>query len=247
MDAPTDGAYVALTPQAFQDIRALGVARSSMAETTATNMQPMFGGVAAAGGLGAQYSQGMNALSDSLQYMGATIIKTNHIPEQTVMATEVSTEQAWVAANSPVDVDGDIDAQLHNVVYDASVAGNVGATDIGLSTDGTVDGIADDGVGVGKQLARITDLGDAKYDFDFLNFGDGSGSTATAGATLMNPVKALMWQKDAVASLSLQGMKVDTVQDIRRNSQFTVASVMRGGGILRPELCAAVLGEGTIV
>ena len=75
MDAPTEGVYVAVTPQAFQDIRALGVARSTVAE--AANMQPMFGGVAQSGGLGAGYNTGMNALSDTLEYMGCTIIKSN--------------------------------------------------------------------------------------------------------------------------------------------------------------------------
>ena len=242
MDGPTEGVYVAVTPQAFQDIRALGIARAA---GDAKNMQPMFGGVAEAGGLGAPYTVGMNNLADSLEYMGATIIKTNHMLDQTVFNTETSTEQAWISANTPVDVDGDIDAQLHNVVFDASGTGNVGGQDIGTSTDGTVANVSAP-TAQGKQLIRITDLGDSKYDFDWLNYGDGSGATPTAGATRMNPVKALIWQKDAVASLNLQGMKVDTVQDVRRNSQFTVASKMSGGGILRPELCAAILGHGVI-
>ena len=38
------------------------------------------------------------------------------------------------------------------------------------------------------------------------------------------------------------GMKVDTVQDVRRNTQFTVASMQKGTGVLRPELCQALVG-----
>ena len=51
------------------------------------------------------------------------------------------------------------------------------------------------------------------------------------------PFSWAMWQRGAVASLSLQGLKVDTVDDIRRNTTFTVASKMSGTGVLRPE-CA---------
>jgi len=151
INAPTEGVYLAVTPRTFQDIRALGVANSA---TTATNMQPMFGGVAMAGGLGAALTQGLNKLTDNLQYMGVTILKSNHLP---------------------VD--------------------NVG-----------------------------TNIGEARYN---LTFGD-------AG------ICGLLFQKNAVAALKLQGLKVDTVDDIRRNTTFTVASMMAGTGVLRPE-CAAVL------
>jgi len=51
-----------------------------------------------------------------------------------------------------------------------------------------------------------------------------------------------IFQPEAVAGLSLMGMKVDTVQDVRRNTQFTVASMMKGTGILRPELCQLLVG-----
>ena len=51
INAPTDGVYLAVDPRSFQDIRALGVARSD-GVTVASNMQPMFGGVAAAGCVG---------------------------------------------------------------------------------------------------------------------------------------------------------------------------------------------------
>ena len=41
------------------------------------------------------------------------------------------------------------------------------------------------------------------------------------------------------------GMKVDTVQDVRRNTQFTVASMMKGTGILKPEM-VKVLVSGAV-
>lgn len=217
IDAPTTGVYVAVTPRAFQDIRALGVARSEATITNAPgvyNMQPMFGGVAAAGGLGAPYTQGMNALSDTLTYMGATIIKTNHLLSQTV---ELDGTDYTVVSTDTAGIRDDLD----NVLLDP--------------TGGTkfLAGQA--------ALEKITDLGDAKYNFDWMRL---ARITDTTSFDAMFPVKALIWQKDAVASLSLQGMKVDSIRDVRRNTQFTVASVMRGGGVLRPELCAAVCGFG---
>ena len=154
INAPTDGVYLAVEPRAFQDIRALGVARAA---SEALNMQPMFGGVAQAGGLGAALAQGMNGLMDSLEYMGVRIIKSNHLP-----------------------------------------------------------------------TSNFSGIGEARYN---LNFGD-------AG------VCGLLFQRSAVASLKLQGLKVDTLDDIRRNTTFTVASMMAGTGVLRPE-CAAVLVKPT--
>jgi hypothetical protein len=123
----------------------------------AANMQPMFGGVAAAGGLGAALTQGLNNLTDSLEYMGVRIIKSNHLP-----------------------------------------------------------------------VANTSGIGEARYNLTFGNAG----------------VCGLLFQKNAVASLKLQGLKVDTVDDIRRNTTFTVASMMAGTGVLRPE-CAAVLVKPT--
>jgi len=159
INAPTDGVYLAVEPRAFQDIRALGVARSDMSNpgVVAANMQPMFGGVAAAGGLGAALTQGLNNLTDSLEYMGVRIIKSNHLP-----------------------------------------------------------------------VANTSGIGEARYNLTFGNAG----------------VCGLLFQKNAVASLKLQGLKVDTVDDIRRNTTFTVASMMAGTGVLRPE-CAAVLVKPT--
>lgn len=151
INAPTDGVYLAVTPRAFQDIRALGVATTP---TTAVSMQPMFGGVATAGGLGAALTQGLNNLSDTLQYMGVTIIKSNHLP---------------------------------------------------------IDNVS-------------TAIGENRYNLSFADVG----------------ICGLLFQRGAVASLKLQGLKVDTVDDIRRNTTFTVASMMAGTGVLRPE-CAALL------
>jgi hypothetical protein len=154
INAPTDGVYLAVEPRAFQDIRALGVART---HSEAVNTQPLFGGVAAAGGLGAALTQGMNSLTDSLEYMGVRIIKSNHLP-----------------------------------------------------------------------VVNFSGIGEARYN---LTFGD-------AG------ICGLLFQRGAVAALKLQGLKVDTVDDIRRNTTFTVASMMAGTGVLRPE-CAAVLVKPT--
>tara|TARA_Y100001963_G_scaffold30135_1_gene41102 strand:- start:3556 stop:4875 length:1320 start_codon:yes stop_codon:yes gene_type:complete len=154
INAPMDQIYCAVSPKTFQEIRALGVARSA---ADAVNAQPMFGGVAQAGGLGAPFTQGLNALSDTLTYMGVIIMKSNHCP-----------------------------------IVD------YGAGDIGEGSSG------------------------AKYHKTW----------AAAG------VKAIMWQRSAVAALSLQGLKVDTVDDVRRNTTFTVASMMNGTGVMRPELAA---------
>ena len=55
----------------------------------------------------------------------------------------------------------------------------------------------------------------------------------------------MLFRSEAIAGLSLMGMKVDTVQDVRRNTQFTVASMMKGTGILRPELCQLLIGLNT--
>jgi hypothetical protein len=52
----------------------------------------------------------------------------------------------------------------------------------------------------------------------------------------------IIFQSEAIAGLSLMGMKVDTVQDVRRNTQFTVASMLKGTGVIRPETCRALTG-----
>ncbi len=238
MDGPTEGVYASVTPQAFQDIRALGIARTAAAigtgNTTPNSMQPMFGGVADAGGLGAGYRTGMNALSDTLEYMGVTIVKTNHMPKQTVKANDAAaaygvtvykTGAAADVAGGEIIVDG---TKFADVRKDPS-----GAAAFTANT-------SDITVGNDAQFI-VRDLGDSKYDFDW-NVFNKSGATDADSLDAMFPVQALIWQKEAVASLNLQGMKVDTVADVRRNTQFTVASKMSGGGILRPELCAVVCG-----
>jgi len=157
INAPSEGIYCAVTPRTFQDIRALGVARES-ADLVGGAGRPYFGGVADAGGLGAGLQQGMNALTDSLTYMGVTIIKSQHI-------------------------------------------------------------IGKDQSGTGQEI------GEARYNGDFSKVG------------------AIIWQKGSVASLNQTGLKVDTVDDIRRNTVFTVASVMGGTGVLRPECVSLVMNS----
>ena len=56
------------------------------------------------------------------------------------------------------------------------------------------------------------------------------------------PVKALIWQQACVASLKMMGLKVDQVDDIRRNTVFTVASMMGGTGVMKPEHAAVCVG-----
>jgi hypothetical protein len=96
-------------------------------------------------------------------------------------------------------------------------------------------------------LGVVGDLGDAKYDF---NWARSTGPVVTDGLVdavdVIQPVKALIWQKSAVCSLRLQGMKVETVKDVRRGTFFTVSSIMAGAGILRPELCGAIQGNYTV-
>ena len=160
-DLPTDRLYAAVTPKQFQDLRALGVPR--VAADVGVDV-PLFGGIAEQGGLGVPLPIGLNKLSDTLTYMGVTIVKTNH------MATS------------------------------ATAAGANGE-------------------------ARYTALGDFSGDADFASTGD-------------TGVCSLMWHPDAIGGLTLQGMKINSSEDVRRNTQFTVASMMHGTGVLRPELAA---------
>lgn len=148
-DYPVQNVMCAVPPKVFQVIRALGIPRA----TTAFANQPLFTGNEIYGA-GSSINIGMNSLSDSLDYMGVKIVKTNHIPRATVAA------------------------------------------------------------------------GQAKYNL-------------TCGTV---DIFGIIFQKEAVAGLSLMGMKVDSIQDIRRNTQFTVASMLKGTGILRPELCQIMVG-----
>ena len=165
INAPTNGVYCAVTPRVFQDIRALGVARSA-SDLAGGAGRPYFGGVAEAGGLGANLTDGMMALADSLEYMGCRIVKTNHMPN-----------------------------------FDAS--------------------------------ASTAAIGEPRYNLDFSAIGVG----------------AVIWQSGAVASIQKTGLKVDTVDDVRRNTVFTVASIMAGTGVLKPEcasvVCTAAVTDGT--
>tara|TARA_E500000318_G_scaffold77884_2_gene72733 strand:- start:9750 stop:10994 length:1245 start_codon:yes stop_codon:yes gene_type:complete len=161
----TEGVYSVVSPQAFQDIRALGVARAA---GDVINAQPMFGGVAEAGGLGAGFKQGMYGQEDTLEYMGVTICKSNHR----------------------------------------------------LTAD----------------LGGTTTIGEARYNLDY-QLKENAGDTGGGGTA--HEIKAVTFQSGAVAALKLQGLKVDTVDDVRRNTVFTVASMMAGTGVLKPE-CATV-------
>ena len=154
-DVAVGNVYCAVTPKVFQIIRALGIPRASGLGTVAATsfaQYPTFGASSEVGGLGAPLGQGMNMMTDSLDYMGVKIVKTNHIPK--------------------VDLTG-------------SAA-----------------------------------IGGAKYQLDCSDFN----------------VFGIIFQAEAIAGLSLMGMKVDTVQDVRRNTQFTVGSMLKGTGILKPEM-----------
>ena len=152
---PVANVYCVVTPKVFQVIRALGITRAG--DTNAFEKVPLFGGGQEYGGIGAGLNMGMNSLTDSLEYMGCRIIKSNHLPKT-----------------------------------------NLGAAPIGAS----------------------------KYNLN---------------CSAIN-LHGMIFQPEAVAGLSLMGMKVDTVQDVRRNTQFTVASMQKGTGVLRPELCQALVG-----
>lgn len=85
----------------------------------------------------------------------------------------------------------------------------------------------------GAEGSASAPIGEDRYNLRFLGDPDSTNQGAKC--------KAIMWQRGAVASLKLQGLKVDTVDDVRRNTQFTVASMMGGTGVLRPECACAVV------
>ena len=158
-DVAIGSVYCAVTPKVFQVIRALGIPRSPTVAVGTTGggsayaNTPLFTGGDDYGGAGASISQGYNMMTDSLDYMGVKIVKTNHIPK-----------------------------------IDHSAAGNA--------------------------------IGAAKYNLNTGTFG----------------IYGILFQAEAVAGLSLMGMKVDTVQDVRRNTQFTVGSMLKGTGVVKPEM-----------
>jgi hypothetical protein len=145
----------------FQVIRALGIPRS-MSSNVNTSYGQLFGG-GDDWKAGAPMNVGMNAMADTLEYMGVKIVKTNHLPDQK----------------------------------------DLSATSYFIGSD--------------------------KYNLNCSAF-------STFG---------VIFQTQAIAGLSLQGMKVDTVQDVRRNTQFTVASMMKGTGVIRPETCKALIQHAT--
>ena len=217
IDATMGEVYCAVTPQAFHDIRALGIARDATGLVGGAG-RPLFGGVAEAGGLGAPLTQNMFGITEVLEYMGVKIIKSNHL------------------------------AQLDHAVINSGLT-NVAANGLDLTTGQYSNN---------DEVNVIGDLGDPKYNFNWHGFHGAnnddfddlvqitSNGTVATGDVL-KPIKALIWQKSAVCSLRLQGMKVETVKDVRRGTFFTVSSIMAGAGILRPELCGAIQGNYTAV
>jgi hypothetical protein len=157
-DVAVNNVHCVVTPKVFQVIRALGITKSNDTSSVAFLKTPMFTAGDDYGGAGASISMGMNAMTDSLEYMGVKIVKSNHLPKTN------------------------------------------------LSASGS-------------------EIGAAKYNLD------------CSGVYL----QGIIFQPEAVAGLSLQGMKVDTVADVRRNTQFTVASMLKGTGLIRPELCRAIV------
>lgn len=108
------------------------------------------------------------------------------------------------------------------------------------------------GMGIGMGLNKLTDNLDymgvkiiKTNHIPRVNLGSGNnligGAKYNLDCSTVN-IFGLIFQPEAIAGLSLMGMKVDTVQDVRRNTQFTVASMLKGTGILRPELCQILVG-----
>lgn len=163
-DYPTNNVYCVVTPKVFQVIRGLGIPRAGAQATafvagTYANTPLFTGSDDYNAGMG--IGMGLNGLSDSLEYMGCRIIKSNHLPS-------------------------------------------------------------------GKNYVS-SEIGSSKYNLRW-------------NADTCPDIFGAIFQPEAIAGLSLMGMKVDTVQDVRRNTQFTVASMMKGTGILRPELCQLLVG-----
>jgi hypothetical protein len=157
LDIPDTGLVCVIPPDVFNEIRRLGIASGSLFSQGGYS-DPLFMGIAQA-----------TSMSSTLNYMGCTIMASNHIAQDAANYTS-----------------GDANYQIANNAF--------------ITT-------ADD---------------------------DG------AAAALQNNFKGAIFSRGAVASIRKQGLKVDTVEDVRRNTVFTVASTYMGGGILRPELCASI-------
>lgn len=88
-----------------------------------------------------------------------------------------------------------------------------------------------------KTDLSLANIGSAKYNLNCATTGYTTGSTSDAVSSGgVFSIYGIIFQAEALAALSLMGMKVDTIQDVRRNTQFTVASMMKGTGILKPEM-----------
>ena len=91
-------------------------------------------------------------------------------------------------------------------------------------------------------------IGSLKYNLNCAPLGYTAATptyTALSTSSGLFSIYGIIFQAEALAALSLMGMKVDTVQDVRRNTQFTVASMMKGTGILKPEM-VKVLVSGAV-
>ena len=159
--------YCVVRPKVFQMIRALGIPRSL---SSGANLST--GALVAS-----DMTSGMNMMTDSLDYMGVKIVKSNHLP---------------------------------STGYDVA-ANNIGSSKYNLNASST----------------------------SYISSG------VTTGTYTGFSLFGIIFQSDAVAGLSLQGMKVDSIADVRRNTQFTVASMMKGTGIIKPEVCKALVGTTT--
>ena len=88
-----------------------------------------------------------------------------------------------------------------------------------------------------KTDLSLANIGSNKYNLNCAATGYTTGSTASAVSSGgVFSIYGIIFQAEALAALSLMGMKVDTIQDVRRNTQFTVASMMKGTGVLKPEM-----------
>jgi len=157
-DVAIGSVYCAVPPKVFQVIRALGIPRANDEFVN----KPLFTSGSDYGGAGASIAQGMNMMTDSLDYMGVKIVKTNHIPKL-------------------------------------------------------------------NHITAANNIGSSKYNLDCSAFG----------------IYGIIFQSEAIAGLSLMGMKVDTVQDVRRNTQFTVGSMLKGTGIIKPEMVKLITAGAT--
>ena len=195
-DIQVQDVYCVVRPKVFQVIRALGIPRapftavlntgaaytsgsvtSAVAATNNWANNPMFAGGDDWGGAGAPVNVGMNLMTDTLEYMGVKIVKSNHLP----------------------------------------------GTNLNITAN---------------------NIGSRKYNLNFASTAYAGGAAGAAAGLQTNfSLYGIIFQPQAVAGLSLQGMKVDTVQDVRRNTQFTVASMMKGTGVIRPELCRALVSS----